>query len=91
MENHNDYKKVITEMIQKQIAVLGPDIALLKARGIEGLEVNDKGEVLGFKGSPREILQKLIDEYISLSGQIFKSVIAPLLQKYPDMVVNTVQ
>ncbi|MFH1565880.1 MAG: hypothetical protein ABIB98_01620 [bacterium] len=87
----DEYKMAITEIVQKQMAILGPEIALLKAKNIEGLKVNEKGEVLEFKDNSREILQKIVDEYISLSGQVFRNVLAPILQKYPNIVVNTVQ
>lgn len=87
----DDYKMAITEIVQKQMAILGPEIALLKAKNIEGLKVNEKGEVLEFKDNSRDILQKIVDEYISLSGQVFRNVLAPILQKYPNIVVNTVQ
>jgi len=91
MENNTDYKKAITEIVQKQIVVLGPEIAILKAKNIDGLDVNENGEVIGFKGNPKEILQGIVDEYISLSGQVFKKLLAPILKKYPDIIVNVIQ
>ncbi|MBU1017199.1 MAG: hypothetical protein ABIJ36_01440 [Patescibacteria group bacterium] len=91
MDDNNDYKKAITEIVQKQIVVLGPDIAILKAKNIEGLEVNDKGEATGFKGNPKEILQGIVDEYLSLSGLVFRNVLAPILKKYPEILVNVIQ
>ncbi|OIP97713.1 hypothetical protein COT69_03085 [candidate division WWE3 bacterium CG09_land_8_20_14_0_10_39_24] len=91
MENQDIYKKVITELIQKQIIVLGSDIALLKAKSIKGLAVNERGEVTDLKGNSKEILQRLADEYMALSGQVFKSILMLVLQKYPDIIVNMIQ
>ncbi len=85
-----DYLKLLTEIIQKQIVVLGPDIALVKARNVAGLEIADDGSVIKISGDPKEALQKLIDEYVSLSGLIVKKTMEPLLQKYPALqpIVN---
>ena len=43
---NTDYKQMLTEIIKKQIVILGPQIAVLKARGVSGLKVSDEGEVL---------------------------------------------
>jgi hypothetical protein len=85
MGNLEDYRKVITEIIQKQMVILGPDIALLKARSVEGISVGSDGVVSNLDGDPGVLLQKLIDEYVSLSGLIVKKAMEPLLQKYPNL------
>jgi len=40
-----DTKKVLSKVIKQQILILGPDIALLKARNVPGLKVSDSGDV----------------------------------------------
>ncbi len=80
-----DYQNLLSEIIKKQIVILGPDIALVKARNVAGLEVADDGSVTKISGDPKEALQKLIDEYVSLSGLIVKKTMEPLLQKYPAL------
>lgn len=83
-----DYKNLMTEIIQKQIVILGPDISVLKARNVPGLEVADDGKVTRLTGDLSAVLQKLIDEYIALSGQIVKNVLGPLFAKYPQIKVS---
>lgn len=78
-----DYKKIITEIIKKQIVILGPQIAILKARGVPGLKVTDEGEVTDITGPEQVILQKLIDEYVALSGEIVRSAVNYIFEKYP--------
>ncbi len=86
MESNNaDYKQIITEIIKKQIIILGPQIAVLKARGVEGLKVSDEGEVIGIEGSEQAILQRLIDEYVMLSGEIVKNAVNSIFEKYPSI------
>jgi len=84
-EDLGKYKKLLTEIIQKQIVVLGPDIALIKAKAVSGLEVDPNGTVMDIKGNPSEVLRRLIDEYVSLSGLIVKTTMEPLLSKYPEI------
>ena len=83
-----DYKKLIADIIQKQIDIIGPDIAVQKAKNVEGLEISDTGEVLDLSGDPPSVLQKLVDEYIALSGQIVKNILSPVFAKYPEINFN---
>ncbi|MCL5970424.1 MAG: arginine--tRNA ligase, partial [Patescibacteria group bacterium] len=39
--DQTDYKKLLTEVIQKQMVILGPSITLTKARNVKGLTVSD--------------------------------------------------
>ncbi len=82
----DDYKRVISEIIQKQMVILGPDIALLKARNVMGVSVGSDGVVTNLEGEPSALLQKLIDEYVALSGLIVRKAMEPLLQKYPQLL-----
>ena len=83
--SHEDYKSMLTEIIQKQVVILGPQIAVLKARNVPGLQVNDSGMVTEVSGSEQVVLQKLIDEYVSLSGEIAKNAVNSIFQKYPSI------
>jgi len=80
-----DYKQMLTEIIKKQIVILGPQIAVLKARNVPGLEVSDDGVVTGVSGPEQVILQKLIDEYVALSGEIVKNAVNSIFEKYPSI------
>jgi hypothetical protein len=88
MPNTTDYKNLINDIIAKQTVILGPDIVLLKARNVPGLQLSDSGQVIEISGDPQTVLQKLIDEYIALSGQIVKNILNPVFAKYPDIKVS---
>lgn len=79
-----DYKKLLTDVIQKQIVVLGPAITLAKARNVKGLTVADDGTVTDMQGPPQVLIQSLIDQFVQLSGLIVKKTMEPLLALYPD-------
>lgn len=83
-----EYKKLLTEIIKKQIVILGPDITLVKARNVSSLTVADDGSVTAVAGDPQKALQALIDQYVSLSGLIVKKTMEPLLAKYPSLKVS---
>lgn len=85
--NNEDYKRLITEVIQKQAVILGPDIALMKARNVSDLKIAEDGAVITISGDPQIVLQKLVDEYVSLSGLIVRKAMEPLLSKYPGVRV----
>lgn len=88
MASEKEYKELISEIVQKQISILGPDVAMTKAGSIAGLNLDEKGCVKSISGNQQEILQKLIDQYIELSGQIVKNVLKPVFAKYPTIQVD---
>ena len=87
MAENQDYQNLISEIIAKQMVVLGPDIVLLKARSIAGLSVDDSGKVQSLTGDAQAILQQLVDKYIELSGQIVKNILSPVFAKYPQIKI----
>jgi hypothetical protein len=74
-----DYQKLFTDVIKKQIILLGPNITLAKARNVKGLTVLDDGTVTEINGNPQEMIQSLIDQFVQLSGLIVKKTMEPLL------------
>ena len=83
-----DYKSMLTEIIQKQIIILGPQIAVLKARNVEGMKVSDDGHVTEVTGQEQVVLQRLIDEYVALSGEIVRNAVDSIFKKYPSIKTN---
>lgn len=88
---NTDYKKLLTEVIQKQMIILGPSISLAKARNVKGLIVADDGNVTDIQGPPQALIQGLIDQFVQLSGLIVKKTMEPLLSVYPDGAMNHAQ
>ncbi len=88
MSGVDDYKNLINDIIAKQTVVLGPDIGLLKAKNVPGLNLDKQGKVVTIEGDPQTILQQLVDEYIALSGQIVKNILNPVFAKYPDIKIS---
>lgn len=85
MAEPTEYTKMLTDLIQKQMVVLGPNIALDKARKVAGLKVQDDGTVLDMDGDPAMVLKGVANEYMNLSGQIAQMTLNSLLEKYPQV------
>lgn len=85
----NIYTSLIEAIVAKQTSILGPTLAVAKARRVSGLEVDDNGRVAAIIGNPLKILEGLVKEYQSLSGvlaiQFCKSAISPLVSNYPNL------
>ncbi len=80
----DDYKRLLTEVIRKQIAILGPQITLAKAKSVAGMTVDENGNVTAIAGDPQMIMQTLIDQFVQLSGLIVKKTLEPLYIQQQD-------
>ncbi|MEW6610690.1 MAG: hypothetical protein AB1352_03655 [Patescibacteria group bacterium] len=89
-ETQTEYQNLLTELIKKQIVILGPDIAVMKARNVSGLTVANDGTVTQMSGDPTDLINQLIEQYVSLSGLIVKKAMEPLLSKYPSLTVGKI-
>lgn len=85
MAEKEQYQQLISEIIAKQSVILGPQIAVLKARGVSELQVSENGQVTDIAGDPNAALQKLVNEYVNLSGLIVKNALGSIFEKYPTI------
>lgn len=79
------YLALINEIINKQSVILGPEIALLKAKNVSGLVFGSEGKVTDVQGNVEEKLKKLVDQYVELSGLIVKNALGSIFAKYPSI------
>ena len=85
-----EYINLFNEIIHRQTVVLGPDIAVIIGKKVEGLKFSDEGKVTDYDGDPQQILQMLINGYVNLSGLIVRKTIEPLLAKHPGAAAQVV-
>lgn len=88
MNEKEQYTALISEIIKKQSLILGPEIAILKARSVPGLMVDNDGKVTGVGDNPKETLQNLVDQYVELSGLIVKNALGSIFAKYPELNIS---
>jgi hypothetical protein len=85
-----EYISLFNEIIHRQTVVLGPDIAVIIGKKVEGLRFSDEGKVTDYEGDPQQLLQMLINGYVNLSGLIVRKTIEPLLAKHPGAAAQAV-
>lgn len=85
MNDKNMYKQFISEVIVTQSNIVGVSIAVLRARLVEGLVVDEKGNVVDITGDPNVIVTDLIASYSKISGELGKRTMKPILDKYPSL------
>lgn len=85
MDQTEQYKSVMSEIIAKQSVILGPDMAVMRAKKVSNIRIGDNGEVEEIIGNPVDALNSLIDTYVELSGQIVKNSIGSIFIKYPEV------
>ena len=85
MSTNEDYQNLLSDLVKKQMVMLGPAVAISNARKIGSITVSDDGSVMAISGDPQTALQQLATEYMNLSGQIAQATLASLLEKYPEI------
>lgn len=88
MTDPDDYKKVISDIIKKQIEVVGPAIALAVARKVPAIKLAQDGEVIEIAGDPRVVFEQIAEEYIAFSGEISKMILKSVMKSYPNVEIN---
>lgn len=76
------YLFLLTEIIAKEAVIFGLDVALYKAKNA-GVVLDANNNAIALKGEGREIVKKLIAEFVNLSGTRAKDVLLPIFAKYP--------
>ena len=76
------YKKMLTEIMQKIIAVLGPQLAFALAKNINSLTLAENGEVTDINGNPKDAAAGLIENITNFSQPLEKKLIQPILNRY---------
>ena len=79
-----DHKKIITLLIQKHMAVLGPDIALSIAKKLPALILAGNGDVLAIIVYPKTALAEINDAYIAFTGELSGMLLASVMKEYHE-------
>ena len=85
MTNNEDYKNIITDLVKKQIIMVGPNVALSVARKVAEVKIEDDGTVTEINGDPQAAMENVTNQYMNLSGQIARVTLKTILEKYPNI------
>jgi hypothetical protein len=74
-----DYQKLLSDALQRQIIILGPKVALMTAKKVQGLTINDTGQIMKMTGNPEKVITQFLEEFRKLSSSLVKATMKPLL------------
>ena len=83
-----DCKKAITEIVKKQMDIVGPAVALSVAQKATSVKLSTSGEVMEIIGDPKTALEQVAESYINFSGEISKMILKSVMKTYPDITIN---
>lgn len=87
----NPYEEIAQAIIQKQMIVIGGNIALSRARKVPGLEVGEGGKVKKLSEKPVDAIEELIIQYSELLGpagvSFAKDAALPIVAKNPGLLL----
>jgi len=83
-----DYKKAISEIVKKQMEIVGPAVALSVAQKATFVKVSPSGDVLEIIGDPKSALEQVAEAYIAFSGEISKMILKSVIKSHPDITIN---
>ena len=83
-----DYKKAISDIIKKQMEIVGPVVALSVAQKATSVKVSPSGDILEIIGDPKSALEQVAEAYIAFSGEISKMILKSVIKSYPDITIN---
>src|SRR5688500_6126995 len=81
----SNYKKFLTELVRKHMAILGPNISRDAALQVPGLSIDSSGEVTDITGDPILVLQDLVNGYMTLCAPVTQLILYNLLEAAPDI------
>jgi hypothetical protein len=84
-ENKKQYLSLMSEIIDTESVILGQEIAILKAKRVASLVLNNNGKVFDINGYGADAVQELINEYVELSGHVADKIIENIFKKYPQI------
>ena len=84
-------KQFITELIRRQMVLLGSNLALDTANRVEGIEVDSIGSVRRLQGEPILIIESLIKEFQKLSPQVTNAVVSMQFIQFPEVKAELTQ
>ncbi len=70
------YKEVIQTAIDREKQILGDEMAFSVVESVEGIQIDDEGEIQYIKRDNKEVLDDLVAGFCRVSGDIAESIIA---------------
>lgn len=86
--SNDQYMKLIQEMLDKLKDVLDEHVVVKIVKDVEGVTISENGKVLSIEGSHQDIIQRLMDRFLSLSNDVVVKTLQPLLTQCPWIKIS---
>lgn len=86
--HEQNYQQTLTTILQKQMVIFGPSLALEKARMIPGMTISEDGTVTSVTRKPELIAKELKERFSELSPFVVKKTIEPMLFEQESRSTN---
>ncbi len=87
---HVIFDQIAEKIIERQEAIIGP-VAVAQAKNVKALKIDWPQHTVGVSGNPQDAIDKLVEQYKELFGQIAvescKEAVAQYLAKLPTAQV----
>lgn len=70
MSDEELYKQILTSLIQKQMLLVGKNVAVQKVKNMHGIKIDDNGNVLELSGNLNQILESVLEAFTDLPSLI---------------------
>lgn len=88
MKDEKIYREIIDTILKSKIEILG-QLAVKKARSVDGIQFSAGGEAASFSIDPKQALDNFLLKFEEISGVVSnytaQVVIEKILDKYPDI------
>lgn len=87
--SQTDYKSILTEFLQHQILIFGPQVVKMMVSKVDGLELEKDGTVKNISGDPQKVMQEVAESLSNLSEysvttSLDRILVSHSLEKPPD-------
>ena len=72
-------KNIISELIRRQMSILGSDITMARVKNVIGIQVDPNGGVVSIDRDAQDVLSDLTNQFVELSGLIVKKTMESIL------------
>jgi hypothetical protein len=74
-------ERTISEIVKKQMTILGSEVAYRQANSVAGLTVQRNGEAKITSREPVAVIEALTASYVELIGPVVRNTIDPILKR----------
>lgn len=81
-----NFTKLLTDIIQKQIVIFGPDIVFSRVKAVGIVTIDNTGVVKKIEGDPKVFFKRFLQEIMVLSSKSVRKTVEPLISQNTELL-----